>query len=73
MRNADVTLQRDFLWHLLPKNTLQGYWRNQRRHICLEPNSKFIVGAEDSDGLRLRLGLCVGKRRGSIHFLRWLT
>ncbi len=38
--------------------------------LHLEPKSKFIIGAENSDDLRLRLGLCVGKRRGSIHSLR---
>jgi hypothetical protein len=85
--------------HRLPKNTLQGHWRNRRRYICevespsakvaepdkfrcsdfpfrqamslrLEPHLKFIIGTEDSEALRLRLGLCVGKRRGSIHSLR---
>src|SRR5580692_1035328 len=38
--------------------------------LRLEPKSKFIIGTKDSDHLRLRLGLCVGKRRGSIHILR---
>ena len=41
----------------------------QRIALRLEPHFKFIFGAECSDDLRLRLGLCVGKR-GSIHSLR---
>jgi hypothetical protein len=42
----------------------------QGMSLRLEPHFKFIIGAEDSEDLRLRLGLCVGKRRGSIHSLR---
>ena len=38
--------------------------------LRLEPKSKFIIGTKDSDHLRLRLGLRVGKRRGRIHILR---
>jgi hypothetical protein len=35
-----------------------------------EPKFKFIIGAEHSEDLRLRLGVCVGNRSGSIHNLR---
>ena len=42
----------------------------QAMSLRLEPNFKFIIGAEDSEDLRLRLGVCVGNRRGSIHILR---
>jgi hypothetical protein len=42
----------------------------QGMSLRLEPYFKFIIGAEDSEDLRLRLGLCVGKLRGSIHSLR---
>jgi hypothetical protein len=39
----------------------------------LEPHSKFIIGAEHSDDLRLRLGSCVASRRNTIHAPWWLT
>jgi hypothetical protein len=42
----------------------------QGMSLRLEPHFKFIIGAEGSDDLRLRLGICVAKRRGSIHSLR---
>ncbi len=42
----------------------------QAMSLRLEPKFKFIIGAEDSEDLRLRLRVCVGNRRGSIHILR---
>jgi hypothetical protein len=42
----------------------------QAMALRLEPESKFIVGAEDSEDLRLRLGFCVGKRGAGIHIVR---
>ena len=48
----------------------------QAMSLRLEPKSKFIIGAETGDDLRLRWELCVGKHRGSrgsIHILRWLV
>jgi hypothetical protein len=41
----------------------------QAMSLRLQPIFKFFIGAEDSDDLRLRLGLCVWKRRGSTHIL----
>ena len=45
----------------------------QEMSLRLEPHFKFIIGAEDCEDLRLRLGFCVGKRRGGIQGLRWLV
>ena len=42
----------------------------QAMSLRLEPHFKFIIGAEESEDRRLRLGICVGDRRGSIHILR---
>ena len=41
----------------------------QAMSLCLEPKFKFIIGAEHSEDLRLRFGVCVEKRRGGIHIL----
>jgi hypothetical protein len=41
----------------------------QGMSLRLEPHFKFVIGAENSEDLRLPLGVCVGKRRGSIHNL----
>ena len=38
--------------------------------LRLEPDFKFVIGAEDSEDLRLRLGFCVANRGGSIQSLR---
>ena len=42
----------------------------QGMSLRFEPHFEFIIGAEDGEDFWLRLGLCVGKRRGSIHILR---
>jgi len=42
----------------------------QGMSLRFEPDFKFVIGAEDREDLRLRLGLCVGKRQGSIQSLR---
>jgi hypothetical protein len=43
----------------------------QAMALRLEPKSKFVIGAEESEDLRLRLGFYVGKLGGSsIHILQ---
>lgn len=45
----------------------------QAMSLRLEPHPKFIIGAEDSEDLRLRFVRCVGKRRTIIHSLQRLV
>ena len=60
----------------LDKFRCSGVPFRQAMSLRLGPKSKFIIGAETGDDLRLRWELCVGKHRGSrgrIHILRWLV
>src|SRR5277367_4665814 len=44
----------------------------QGTSLRLEPHFKFIIGAESSEDLRLRLGFCIAKRQGSIRSIHSL-